>query len=93
MSKPEFMKARSSARCFRSLVSYSGIYRVEGDFGREHAGEIRGVTFFITIVGAALGPLPFGWSAAHGGYFPVLLGGATLCMLAAVANLTAKRPT
>jgi len=31
MSKPEFMKVRSSARCFRSLVSYSGIYRVEGD--------------------------------------------------------------
>jgi hypothetical protein len=29
-------------------------------YGRKHAGEIRGVTFVVTIVGAALGPLPFG---------------------------------
>jgi MFS family permease len=61
-------------------------------FGRRHAGEIRGVTFVITIVGAALGPLPFGWSAAHGSYLPVLVGGATLCLLAAITNLVAKRP-
>src|SRR5437867_2757717 len=30
------------------------------DFGRTHAGEIRGVTFVITILGAAGGPLPCG---------------------------------
>lgn len=62
-------------------------------FGRQHAGEIRGVTFVITIVGAALGPLPFGWAAAHGGYGPVLVGGAVLCALAAVMNLAVKRPS
>jgi MFS family permease len=61
-------------------------------FGRQHAGEIRGVTLVITIVGAALGPLPFAWSAAHGSYSPVLAGGAALCLLAALANLAAKRP-
>jgi MFS family permease len=61
-------------------------------FGRKHAGEIRGVTFVITIVGAALGPLPFGWAAAHGGYFPVLALGAALCVIAIVANLAVDRP-
>jgi MFS family permease len=61
-------------------------------FGRRHAGEIRGVTFVITIVGAALGPLPFGWASAHGSYLPVLVVGAVLCSLAAVANLIAPVP-
>jgi MFS family permease len=62
-------------------------------YGRTHAGEIRGVTFVITIVGAALGPLPFGWSAAHGDYFPVLVAGAALCGLAAAANVIVKAPS
>jgi MFS family permease len=61
-------------------------------FGRAHAGEIRGVTFVITILGAALGPVPFGWSATHGGYFPVLAGGEALCLLAAAANLRVHAP-
>jgi MFS family permease len=61
-------------------------------FGRKHAGEIRGMTFVITIVGAALGPLPFGWAAAHGGYFPVLAVGAGLCTIAMVANIVVDRP-
>lgn len=61
-------------------------------FGRQHAGEIRGITFVITIVGAALGPLPFGWSSSHGGYFSVLVAGAALCACAATANLVVKPP-
>ena len=61
-------------------------------FGRQHAGEIRGVTFVITIVGAALGPLPFGWAAGHGSYARVLVAGAALCAAAIVANLIVKRP-
>jgi MFS family permease len=61
-------------------------------FGRAHAGEIRGVTFVITIIGAALGPLPFGWAAGHGSYFPVLAAGAALCSSAIVANLVVDRP-
>jgi MFS family permease len=62
-------------------------------FGRQHAGEIRGVTFVITIVGAALGPLPFGWASARGSYFPVLAGGAAMCLLAAVLNFVMQGPT
>ena len=46
----------------------------------------------ITILGAALGPLPFGWSPSQGGYFVVLVAGAILCVLAATANLVAKPP-
>jgi MFS family permease len=61
-------------------------------YGRKHAGEIRGLTFVITIVGAALGPLPFGWASAHGGYFPILVAGATFCVLGAIANLIVKPP-
>ncbi len=61
-------------------------------FGRTHAGEIRGVTFVITILGAAGGPLPFGWFSTHGDYFPVLAGGAVLCVLAAAANLVVHGP-
>jgi MFS family permease len=60
-------------------------------YGRAHAGEIRGVTFVITIVGAALGPLPFGWASTYR-YFPVLAGGAALCALAATANLVVVPP-
>jgi MFS family permease len=62
-------------------------------FGRQHAGEIRGVTFVITIVGAALGPLPFGWAAAQGSYLRVLVIGAALCAMAIAANLVVARPT
>jgi MFS family permease len=61
-------------------------------FGRTHAGEIRGVTFVITILGAAAGPLPFGWFSTHGSYFPVLAGGAALCLVAAAVNLVVKEP-
>src|SRR5687768_336852 len=61
-------------------------------FGRKHAGEIRGVTFVITIIGAALGPLPFGWASAHGSYFPVLVAGAVLCSFAALVNLLVPAP-
>jgi hypothetical protein len=61
-------------------------------FGRQHAGEIRGITFVITILGAALGPLPFGWSSLQGGYFVVLVAGAILCAIAATANLVVRPP-
>ena len=62
------------------------------DFGRTHAGEIRGVTFVITILGAAGGPVPFGWFSMRGGYGPVLAGGAAFCVLAAAANLMVREP-
>jgi len=54
--------------------------------------EIRGLTFVITIVGAALGPLPFGWAAERGGYGPVLLAGAVGCVAVALLNLVMPSP-
>jgi MFS family permease len=62
------------------------------DFGRTHAGEMRGVTFVTTILGAAVGPVPFGWFATHGSYVPVLAGGAARCGLAAAANMLVHEP-
>jgi MFS family permease len=61
-------------------------------YGRAHLGEIRGITFVITIVGAALGPVLFSWGSAHGSYVPVLASAATMCLLAAVANLVVRSP-
>src|SRR5688572_7670222 len=61
-------------------------------FGRTHLGEIRGLTFVITIVGAALGPLPFGWASERGGYEPVLLAGTLACLGVALVNLIAPSP-
>ena len=61
-------------------------------FRRAHLGEIRGLTFVITIVGAALGPLPFGWAAERGGYGPVLLAGAVGCVAVALVNLVTPSP-
>ncbi len=61
-------------------------------FGRAHLGEIRGVAFVMTIVGAAFGPLPFGWAAERGGYGPVLLAGAVGCVAVALVNLITASP-
>jgi hypothetical protein len=55
-------------------------------------GRDTRVTFVITILGAALGPLPCCWSSSQGGYFVVLVAGAILCARAATANLVAKPP-
>jgi hypothetical protein len=46
----------------------------------------------ITILGAALGPLPFGWSSSPGAYFSVLVAGAALCACAAIGNLVVGPP-
>ena len=48
--------------------------------------------FVITIVGAALGPLPFGWAAERGGYGLVLLVGAVACVAVALVNLVTPSP-
>jgi MFS family permease len=61
-------------------------------FGRRHLGEIRGLTFVVAIVGAALGPLPFGWVSEHAGYGPVLLAAAITCATVAVVNLITPSP-
>jgi MFS family permease len=61
-------------------------------YGRTNLGEIRGLTFVITIVGAALGPVLFSWGSAHGSYVPVLGSAAAMCLLAALANLLVRPP-
>ena len=61
-------------------------------YGRTNLGEIRGLTFVITIVGAALGPVAFAWGSGHGSYAPVLMTAALLCLLAALANLVVRPP-
>ena len=61
-------------------------------YGRTHLGEIRGLTFVITIVGAALGPVLFSWGSARGSYVPVLGSAAALCVMAALVNLVARPP-
>lgn len=51
-------------------------------FGREHLGSIYGVTSAVTIFGAALGPLPFGFAFdLTGSYQLVLLVFAGVSML------------
>lgn len=62
-------------------------------FGRRYLGGIRGLTFAAEIVGAALGPLPFGLVYdLVGGYTAALLGVATLPLLATALVLAAPPP-
>jgi cyanate permease len=62
-------------------------------FGRARLGSIRGVTFAVEILGAALGPLPFGIIYdALGSYHPTIYGLLVLPVAAAVAILWARPP-
>jgi MFS family permease len=62
-------------------------------FGRLHLGSIYGFTSAMSIIGAALGPLPFGYAFDWiGSYRPVLLFFIGLCLLLALFSLTVKKP-
>lgn len=62
-------------------------------FGRRHLGSIRGVGFAFGVLGAALGPLPFGIIAdVTGSYTPAILALIGLPLLAAVAVALAPVP-
>lgn len=62
-------------------------------FGRQHLGSIYGFTSAMSIVGAALGPLPFGYAFDWiGSYRSVLLIFAGVCLLLALFSLTVKKP-
>jgi sugar phosphate permease len=57
-------------------------------FGRDHLGAIRGFAFAVSIVGAAVGPLPFAWGLdLFGSYRPMLMGLALLPLGAALAAI------
>ncbi len=59
-------------------------------YGRRRLGSIRGITFAAEIVGAALGPIPFGLVYdATGDYTAAILGLLILPVAAAGAVLAA----
>ncbi|MBC8170905.1 MAG: MFS transporter [Anaerolineae bacterium] len=62
-------------------------------FGRQYQGTIRGFVVMITIVGAAIGPVIFGFSYDHlGSYTPALLLGVAMCLIALVLSMVARVP-
>jgi len=77
----------------------SGLWKVAADvawpsyFGRRYLGSIRGVGFAVGVVGAAIGPIPFGLAYDFfGGYTPAIAGLLILPVLAAVAVTQARPP-
>lgn len=77
----------------------SGLWMVAADvawpsyFGRKHLGSIRGVGFAVGVVGAAIGPIPFGLSFdLLGSYTAAIAGLLCLPLLAAIAVLRARPP-
>jgi MFS family permease len=76
-----------------------GLWTVAADvtwpeyFGRRYLGSIRGMTFAIGVVGAAIGPLPLGFVYdATGSYEAAIAGLLALPILGMVAILQAKPP-
>ena len=62
-------------------------------FGREHIGAVTGIMSVITLIGSALGPLPFGAAFDFfGGYREILVISVTLPAAAAVAAVMIRRP-
>jgi MFS family permease len=44
-------------------------------YGRKHLGSIRGFGMAVSLLGSAIGPLPFGIAADYfGGYVPAIIG-------------------
>jgi MFS family permease len=77
----------------------SGLWMVAADvawpsyFGRKHLGSIRGVGFAVGVVGAAIGPIPFGLSYdLLGSYTAAIAGLLCLPLFAALAVLRAHPP-
>jgi hypothetical protein len=62
-------------------------------YGRKHLGSIRGVGFSLGVMGAALGPLPFGFAYdAFGEYSIAITSLLALPVLATVAILLVRAP-
>nr|MBA3276978.1 MFS transporter [Chloroflexia bacterium] len=77
----------------------SGLWMVAADvawpsyFGRKHLGSIRGVGFAVGVIGAAIGPIPFGLAYdLSGGYTPAIAGLLILPVVAAIAVTQARPP-
>jgi MFS family permease len=62
-------------------------------FGRKSLGSIKGSAMTVTVLGSALGPLPFGLAFdLIGGYEQILLVSMILPILGITASLLAKKP-
>lgn len=62
-------------------------------FGRAYLGSILGFTSALGIIGAAIGPLPFGIvQDLTGGYIPVIYASAVASIILGVLNFTIKKP-
>jgi MFS family permease len=62
-------------------------------FGRENLGSIYGFTSAAGVLGAALGPLPFGIVRdLTGSYQPALFTFAGICVLLSLVGLTVQKP-
>jgi MFS family permease len=62
-------------------------------FGRKSLGSIKGSAMTVTVLGSALGPLPFGLAYDYfGGYREILLMTIILPILGITASLLAKKP-
>ena len=74
-----------------------GMFMVAADalwptyFGRRYLGSIRGMTFAVGIVGAAIGPLPFGFIFDAFGRYDYTIAG--LLVLPVVATMLVLRAT
>ncbi len=78
----------------------SGIPRAMGTvvwptfYGRAHLGSIYGFTSAMMVIGAALGPLPFGFVFERfGSYHPVLWTFAAISILFGVVGLFVRKPS
>lgn len=81
------------------LGATNGIARVLGAvawpsyFGRQNLGSIYGFTIAAGVVGAAIGPLPFGIARdILGSYQPALYASAVVCILLAILGFSMKKP-
>ena len=62
-------------------------------FGRKHLGSVRGVGFSLSVVGAALGPLPFGFAYdLTGDYGVAIMALMVLPIAGAIAMAIVKPP-
>jgi MFS family permease len=96
----EFLQGTGTAFLFGIILgATNGIARAIGSvawpsfFGRENLGSIYGFTASMGVIGAALGPLPFGFVYDMvGTYRPVLLISAGICVLISLIALTIQPP-
>lgn len=96
----EILSGPGSAILFGVILGASlGISRTVGTvvwpafYGRLNLGSIFGFIYAISIIGAAIGPLPFGFVFDRiGSYQPVLVVSAMISILLALISLYIKKP-